>query len=133
YPPLMPRMYADRGAELRAMFARVGEAGGATSLDLCEPDPDSDAGRVDWPAVLGQVLPFVDVFAPSIDELLFMFDRPAHERLQEAVALLSDSGRHRYDRCGRRDDRRSAGGAVAWRRPARGHHERNRGRRLQRG
>ncbi|HEY5435805.1 MAG TPA: carbohydrate kinase family protein [Candidatus Limnocylindrales bacterium] len=89
YPPLMPRMYADRGAELRAMFARVGEAGVATSLDLCEPDPDSDAGRVDWPAVLGQVLPFVDVFAPSIDELLFMFDRPAHERLQEAVSLGS--------------------------------------------
>jgi sugar/nucleoside kinase (ribokinase family) len=89
YPPLMPRMYADRGAELRAMFARVGAAGVATSLDLCEPDPDSDAGRVDWPAVLGQVLPFVDVFSPSIDELLFMFDRHAHARLQEAVSLGS--------------------------------------------
>jgi sugar/nucleoside kinase (ribokinase family) len=89
YPPLMPRMYADGGAELRAMFARVVEAGVATSLDLCEPDPESDAGRVDWQEVLGQALPFVDVFAPSIDELLFVFDRPAHERLQAGAPLAS--------------------------------------------
>lgn len=89
YPPLMPRMYADGGAQLRAMFARVGETGAATALDLCEPDPESEAGRVDWQEVLGQVLPFVDVFAPSIDELLFVFDRPAHERLQAGASLAS--------------------------------------------
>ena len=89
YPPLMPQMYADRGAQLRAMFARVQGAGVATALDLCEPDPDSEAGQVDWREVLGQALPYVDVFAPSINELLFMFDRPAHERLQACVPLAS--------------------------------------------
>ena len=95
YPPLMPRMYADSGAELRTMFARVQDAGAATSLDLCEPDPESDAGRVDWPAVLRQTLPFVDVFAPSIDELLFMFDRPAHARLQAGERLAAVVDRRR--------------------------------------
>ena len=73
------------------MFSEVSEAGVSTALDLCVPDPDSDAGRVDWVQVLGQALPFVDVFAPSIEELLFMFDPPAHERLQAAgVAEVRD-------------------------------------------
>ncbi len=87
YPPLMPRMYADGGAQLRRMFASVQQAGPATSLDLCEPDPDSEAGRVDWQAVLGRTLPFVDVFSPSIDELLFIFDRSAHDRLRAGAAV----------------------------------------------
>jgi sugar/nucleoside kinase (ribokinase family) len=84
YPPLMPRMYADGGAQLVEMFERVHAAGPATSLDLCVPDPHSEAGRLDWERVLAAALPHVDVFAPSIDELLFMLDRPAHERLLEA-------------------------------------------------
>jgi sugar/nucleoside kinase (ribokinase family) len=84
YPPLMPRTYADGGAELRTIFRRVrDESRAATVLDLCQPDPDSEAGRVDWREVLSQVLPFVDVFAPSIEELLFMLDRLAHDRLAE--------------------------------------------------
>jgi sugar/nucleoside kinase (ribokinase family) len=89
YPPLMPRMYADRGAELRAMFARVQTADVATALDLCEPDPETDAGHVDWLEVLREVLPYVDVFAPSVTELLFILDRAAHDRLQDGVALGS--------------------------------------------
>jgi len=102
YPPLMPRMYADGGAELRAMFSQVSEAGVSTALDLCVPDPDSDAGRVDWVQVLGQALPFVDVFAPSIEELLFMFDPPAHERLQAGAPLASVADRARLAQLGSR-------------------------------
>ena len=34
YPPLMPAMYEDGGAELGRMFARMHAAGPATSLDL---------------------------------------------------------------------------------------------------
>jgi sugar/nucleoside kinase (ribokinase family) len=89
YPPLMPLMYADGGMQLRTMFARVQAAGAATALDLCEPDPQSEAGHVDWQRVLGQTLPFVDVFAPSIDELLFAFDRIAHDRLQAGAPLAT--------------------------------------------
>lgn len=83
YPPLMPRMYADGGAQLRELFSRVRAAGPATCLDMCAVDPDSPAGSIDWLEVLGRTLPFVDVFAPSVDELLFMVDRAAHARLLE--------------------------------------------------
>ena len=83
YPPLMPRMYAAGGAELRELFSRVQAEGPATSLDVCALDPDTDAGRVDWEEVLANTLPFVDVFAPSIEELLYMLDRPAHRGFLE--------------------------------------------------
>jgi sugar/nucleoside kinase (ribokinase family) len=92
YPPLMPAMYADAGAELRTMFARVqSESGAATSLDMCGVDPDSDAGRVDWRELLAATLPFVDVFAPSLGELAFMLDRALHERLQAGTALVDQA------------------------------------------
>src|SRR4029078_13500129 len=47
YPQIMPRIYADGGAELRDLLARVRAQGTATSLDLCQFDPDGEAGRVD--------------------------------------------------------------------------------------
>ncbi len=87
YPPLMPRMYADRGSELRRLFERARSAGLVTSLDLSLPDPSSAAGRADWTAVLQTALPAVDVFAPSIDELLFMIDRPRYDRLAAGTPL----------------------------------------------
>ncbi len=75
YPPLMRRMYADDGAELVEMFRRAKEAGVITSLDMAMPDPNGPSGQVNWPRVLERVLPYVDVFLPSQDELLFMLRR----------------------------------------------------------
>jgi sugar/nucleoside kinase (ribokinase family) len=48
---------------------------------MCRPDPDGEAGRVDWPHLLEEALPLVDVFVPSIEELLFMLDPAAYARL----------------------------------------------------
>ena len=70
----MRRLYRDGGAEVHALMAAVRDRGLVTSLDLCEPDPRSEAGRVDWPAWLARALPAVDVFAPSLDELRDMLD-----------------------------------------------------------
>lgn len=90
YPPLMRRMYANEGAELAALMARVKAAGVTTSLDMAYPDPDSEAGRADWTAILRRVLPHVDVFLPSLDEILFMLDRPRFDRLhREAPGELA--------------------------------------------
>ncbi len=83
YPPIMRRLYTDGGTEMQELLAAVQERGVVTSLDLCAPDPRSDARRVDWSAWLARVLPAVDVFAPSLDELRSMLDRPAHA----AIAL----------------------------------------------
>ena len=81
YPPLMKRMYADGGEELREIFRRVKEHGIATSLDLAAVDPNSEAGHADWRAILGAVLPMVDFFVPSFEELCFMLDRERYDRL----------------------------------------------------
>lgn len=81
YPPLMARMYADGGAELEEMLRRAKATGATTSLDMAAPDPNSPAGRAAWPLILRRMLPFVDVFLPSIEELLFMLRREQHDRL----------------------------------------------------
>ena len=88
YPPIMRAMYADGGSELRRMLARARDAGPAISLDMCRPDPDGDAGRVDWPQLLKDTLPLVDIFVPSIEELLFMLDRDAYGRLESGADVV---------------------------------------------
>ncbi len=102
YPPLMREMYAADGAQLRRLFERVHAAGPATSLDLCAVDPESDAGRVAWEPVLANTLPAVDVFAPSIEELLFMLDRPAHAQLQASPTMAAFLDRRRLAELGDR-------------------------------
>lgn len=81
YPPIMRRMYSAGGAELTEIFRRAKQAGATTSLDLCVPDSLSEAGRVDWRAILTRALPYVDIFLPSADELLFMLRRSVFEQL----------------------------------------------------
>lgn len=88
YPPLMRRMYQDTGAELTELFRRVKATGVTTSLDMAFPDPASPAGQADWPAILRAALPYVDVFMPSIEEILFLLRRATFTRLQAAGGAL---------------------------------------------
>lgn len=83
YPPIMREMYADGGRQLADLFADLRAQGVAVSLDMSQPDPDSAAGQVDWRAWLARVLPHVDIFAPSFDEILYMLDRSWFEQLQQ--------------------------------------------------
>jgi sugar/nucleoside kinase (ribokinase family) len=69
YPPLMRGTYDDGGQSLAAMFARARHANLASSLDMAVIDPHSPAAAVDWPRFLETVLPHVDIFVPSADEL----------------------------------------------------------------
>jgi sugar/nucleoside kinase (ribokinase family) len=91
YPPLMKRMYENGGAELAELLRKVKEAGLTVSMDMAKPDPNSEAGAVDWKKLLAAVLPHVDVFLPSFDELLFMLNRPLFDRFAEQG---DDLGRH---------------------------------------
>ncbi len=81
YPPLMRRMYERDGEQLAEIFRRVRELGVTTSLDMAVPDPASEAGRADWRAILRKTLPYVDVFLPSIEEILFMVRRSTYDTL----------------------------------------------------
>jgi sugar/nucleoside kinase (ribokinase family) len=85
YPPLMRSLYDDGGAGMKVLFRRVQEQGVATSLDMSLPDADSPAGQVDWTAWLQRVLPHVDIFCPSFDEILFMLGWPAVEKPDAAL------------------------------------------------
>ncbi len=75
YPPVMKRLYSDGGVELAEIFRRAKSQGLTSSMDMTQIDPRSEAGRIDWRALLGRVLPHVDIFLPSIDEILFMLGR----------------------------------------------------------
>jgi len=75
YPPLMKRRYENDGAQLAQMYQRIKELGVTTSLDMAMPDPAAPSGQVDWRKILEKVLPYVDVFLPSIEEITFMADR----------------------------------------------------------
>lgn len=92
YPPLMRTMYADDGAEMASLLERIQHEGLLTSVDMAKPDPTSEAGNVDWRAWLENVLPHVDLFGPSLDEMLFMLGRPAEmpPSAYEAPDLLSE-------------------------------------------
>jgi sugar/nucleoside kinase (ribokinase family) len=98
YPPLMRCMYADEGAELVSLFSRAKSHGCTTTLDMALPDPDAPSGRVDWLTILKRVLPHVDVFLPSLDEILFMLARPetadeiSAELLEDVAAQLLGMG-----------------------------------------
>lgn len=80
YPPLMRKMYENEGHELSQLLASVKQKGLTVSLDMAKPDPDSAAGQVDWKHILQQVLPYVDFFFPSYEEILYMLDRQQYEQ-----------------------------------------------------
>lgn len=80
YPPLMRQIYLKDGAELVDMYRRIKELGVTTSLDMGMPDPNSEAGQVNWKLVLEKTLPYVDIFLPSIEEITFMLDRELFDK-----------------------------------------------------
>jgi sugar/nucleoside kinase (ribokinase family) len=55
------------------------------------PDPNSPPGKADWHAILCKVLPFVDIFVPSIDEILYMLKK-AETSILSTNLLESVSG-----------------------------------------
>lgn len=103
YPPIMQLMYERDGIQLAEIFRSAKETGITTSLDMALPDPTSAAGRADWVSILTLTLPYVDVFLPSIEEILYMLRREVYDELYRAAdgpnflprvtpELLSDMG-----------------------------------------
>ncbi len=79
YPPLLPRLVIDHGAGLIELFMRAQATGVITSLEMAMPDPRSESGQADWGKILGGTLPNVDVFVPSIEEMMFVLRRADYE------------------------------------------------------
>lgn len=84
YPPLMRRMYESEGDELLQVFKIAKEAGASVSLDMSLPDPDSESGKVPWRKILEKILPYVDIFVPSLEECYFALHREEFLELKRA-------------------------------------------------
>jgi sugar/nucleoside kinase (ribokinase family) len=104
YPPVMRSTFENDGSQLEAIFRQAKRSGVTTSLDMAFPDPASQAGHADWEKILKKVLPHVDIFLPSVEEILFMLHRGTYEELSQYAGssdilplvtpkLLSDLGR----------------------------------------
>ncbi len=89
YPPVMKSMYQDNGAELERVFALAKSVDAITSMDLCQPDRSSPACDADWRGIFARVLPKVDIFLPSFEEILFLIDRWRHDELAARGEVLS--------------------------------------------
>lgn len=86
YPPIMRSMYQNDGRELAEIFRRAKATGVTTSLDMSLPDPTSASGQADWRTILQATLPYVDVFLPSAEEILYMLHRQQFAELHQAAA-----------------------------------------------
>ena len=88
HPPTMRHFFGDNGRQLVELFERAHGMGMMTSLDLCAVDPASEAGREDWEKILARVLPHVDFFLPSRDELADMLGVAVEGDLKAVSAEL---------------------------------------------
>jgi sugar/nucleoside kinase (ribokinase family) len=91
YPTAMHRMYANDGQELVTLMRRAKETGITTSLDTSMFDPHGKAGETNWEILLKRVMPYVDIFLPSRDEILLMLipekvGHPSDAELNREVA-----------------------------------------------
>ena len=96
YPQILPRLFENDGEELAEVYRRAKAQGVVTSLDMAMPDPTGESGKVNWQAVLEKSLPYVDIFLPSIEEILMMlrkadFEARQHDRLtRDYLSVLAD-------------------------------------------
>lgn len=90
YPTLLPALIINEGASLSELYRKVKATGAVTSLDTALPDPNKLSGKVDWHTILSRTLPDVDIFVPSIEEIVFMLRRADYDAWQGEVLTHID-------------------------------------------
>ena len=90
YPPVMQRIFENEGAELISLFKQAKATGVTTALDICFLDPGSPGGKVNWKAIYQAALPYVDIFLPNIEELMFTI------RPEEYLKIRSKAGENGF-------------------------------------
>jgi sugar/nucleoside kinase (ribokinase family) len=95
YPPLLPALLADDGAPLLNLLREARSRQITTSLDLAVVDPRSKVAEVDWRGIFAQILPYVDIATPSIDDLtsaLGITRTPDDDLVEECAHRLIEDG-----------------------------------------
>lgn len=82
YMPLMKKTYLNGADEMLKILKRVKESGSVTSMDMAAVDKDSEAGKADWKQILKKILPYTDIFVPSIEELIYMLSPERYAALE---------------------------------------------------
>jgi sugar/nucleoside kinase (ribokinase family) len=88
YPPLMSRMMENDGEQLVRIFKGAKERGATTSLDMSLPDPEAPAAKVNWERIFERVLPYVDLFLPSAEEMTLFLNRAEFLRKRAEAARI---------------------------------------------
>ena len=97
YPPLMRGIAANEGSGLAEKFAEVQATGLLVSLDMAMCTESTPERTTNWKQWLRRVLPHVDLFLPSVDEITPMLvdepelDRQDIGRRKEATAVADVS------------------------------------------
>lgn len=91
YPQSMRMFYRNGAAELIEMYQHVKMLGTATSLDMAIAAPGGEASLVDWRSVVKRVIPYVDIFLPSIEELSCALDPAGFRELNRKAAEQNKS------------------------------------------
>lgn len=93
YPPLLRQFFINEGKQLMDMYAKVDKMGVVTSLDFSLPDSESESGRVDWLRIMRNTFPFVDIFVPSMEEVLRVM-RPERKGIGNSISkeLIGEIG-----------------------------------------
>lgn len=86
YPPLMRSMYIEESAELVKILKKVKSLGLTTSLDMAAVEDGSEAAAQNWKQIIKNLLPYVDFFVPSIEELGYMIDKSIYAHWNERAA-----------------------------------------------
>lgn len=84
YPPLMRSLFENDGRELVKIFCRVKKLGVTTSLDMSLPDHASPGGQVNWRKIHEKLVPYLDIYLPSFEEILFMLERDEYMKRRAA-------------------------------------------------
>ncbi len=90
YPPIMRSLYLDDGMELANILRKARSLGVSTSVDMALPDPKSEAGMMNWQPWFANVLPHVDFFMPSIEEMVLFTDRKRWQQFRDEDADFVD-------------------------------------------
>jgi len=80
YPTLLPHLVESDGEDLQAIYANAKAIGVVTSLDMAQPDPNGPIAHLNWQRIFERTLPNVDIFLPSIEEILLTLRRDDYDR-----------------------------------------------------
>ncbi|MCB2214173.1 hypothetical protein KQH50_02140 [bacterium] len=89
-PSLMRSIYRGGGGEMVSILLRARKSGLTTSLDVSLPKPASPATDIDWPELMANCLPYVDVLLSSVRDLLFLFQRETYNALSADASILPE-------------------------------------------